>query len=183
MNSPLASFLARHIPQVEEFAEWGGQLSLRITSYLSDELPPLEYVASVRSLVFRAEAILVLRNADSTHIVPGGRCEEGETYEQTLRREILEESGWIIADARLLGFMHLSHLKPKPDGYRYPYPDFFQLVFVANAVAYAEGKRLSGDYEVGALFRPIVEVRALGLTPGEKLYLDAALRRKRDWGI
>ena len=35
---------------------------------------------------------------------PGGRPEGDESWEQTLRREILEESCSIVTDARLLGF-------------------------------------------------------------------------------
>jgi len=35
---------------------------------------------------------------------PGGRPEDGESWEQTLRREILEETCAIVHDARLLGF-------------------------------------------------------------------------------
>jgi len=35
---------------------------------------------------------------------PGGRPEGDESWEQTFRREILEEAGAIVGDARLLGF-------------------------------------------------------------------------------
>jgi 8-oxo-dGTP pyrophosphatase MutT (NUDIX family) len=35
---------------------------------------------------------------------PGGRPEPGETWEQTFRREMLEETCAVVRDARLLGF-------------------------------------------------------------------------------
>jgi ADP-ribose pyrophosphatase YjhB (NUDIX family) len=177
MQPELAEFLARHTPGVEEAAVWGeGTLPLRIKSYLSAEYPPRDYITSVRSLVFRHDAILVLRNQHSTHIVPGGRCEAGETLEQTLRREVLEETGWTIGEIALLGFMHFCHLGAKPVGYAYPFPDFVQLVYMADAVRLDPAARLVDDYELEARLRPIAEARGLARTPAEQLYLQTALK-------
>lgn len=93
-----ASFLnqlASLQPLTEEYATWGdGIIKLRIKSYLSDEEPPLELVSSVRAIVFQNDTILVTRNANGSHIVPGGRREAGGDLEKTVRRELLEETGW-----------------------------------------------------------------------------------------
>ena len=105
---------------------------LRITAYLGHEQSPLAYVTSVRSLVFRDDALLVLRNRDGAHIVPGGRREAGETLEETVRREVLEETGWVLRAPIMLGFMHFHNLSPKPPGHPYPYPDFIQMVYMAD---------------------------------------------------
>jgi hypothetical protein len=76
MQPDLAAFFARHRPRTQKSAVWGGgTLPLHITSYLSHELPPLAYVTSVRSIVFREEMLLVLRNRGALHSVPGGRRE------------------------------------------------------------------------------------------------------------
>ena len=56
--------------------------------------------------------------------MPGGQREPGETLEEALRREVREESGWLIDSVSILGFIHLEHLGPKPSGYRYPSPHF-----------------------------------------------------------
>ena len=77
-------------------------------------------------------------------------------------REVLEETGWTIRDARLLGLAHFQHLTPKPVAYRYPYPNFLHLVYVANADRYDATQR-----EVGRLRSTIYcwkQARAMGPT-------------------
>ncbi|MCZ6679465.1 MAG: NUDIX domain-containing protein [Candidatus Poribacteria bacterium] len=173
MKSDLADFLARHKIRVEDSVVWGN-LSLRITSYLGNEQPPLEYITSVRSLVFRDNSVLVVRNPDETHIIPGGRCEVGETLEETLRREVLKEAGWTIREISMLGFMHFHHLNPKPPGYKYPHPDFIQLIYTAQADQFMPEARRSGDYEIESDFHSVDAVKVFNLSSGQRLYLNAA---------
>jgi 8-oxo-dGTP pyrophosphatase MutT (NUDIX family) len=177
MPSDLADFLARHTALVEESAVWGGgQFPLRITSYLGTEHPPREYITSIRSLVVRDRSVLVMWDRDGIQaILPGGRRHSEETFETTLRREILEETGWTLTELSLLGFMHLHHLNPGPPGYPYPHPDFVWLIYRAQADRWMPESKLTGDYVVEATFCPVDEVRALPLSRSEQLYLDAAL--------
>ncbi len=153
---------------------------LQIVSYVGWGTLPLGYVTSVRSLVFQDDTVLVLRNHDSTHIVPGGRREESEDFEDTVRREVLEEAGWTIESLVPLGFMHFRHRTPKPEGYRFPYPDFLQVVYMARAATYHPNAKLPDDYEIEAAFLPIATVRHIPLTPAERLYLAAALERRHE---
>ncbi len=179
MADHLTAFLASSVLIDEERALWAdGTLPLAITSFLGDRLPPLELVTSVRSIVLRGSAILVLHNRHSSHIMPGGRREPGETLEDTVRREVLEESGWTIGHLSLLGFRHLRHLGPKAPDYRFPYPDFFWLIYVADAAEFVPGAKLSDDYEMDAEFHTFDTVRALDLTRAERVYLDAAFRAR-----
>jgi len=176
MEPDLAAFLARHTPQTQESAVWGGGTHpLRITAYLGHELPPLAYVTSVRSVVFHDATALVLRDRDGLHILPGGRREPGETIEETLRREVLEETGWTLRAPTLRGFLHFHHLSPRPPGHPYPHPDFVQVVYMAQADAYDPDARAADDYELGSDFRPLATVRTLALTAHEQLYLATAL--------
>lgn len=103
--SGLAAFLADYVPQTEETALWGaGTIPLRLRAYLGQTQPPLHNVTSARCLVFRDDALLVMRNRDSIHIVPGGRRDEGAPLEDTIRREVLEEAGWTLRRPVMLGF-------------------------------------------------------------------------------
>ena len=175
MATDLGEFLARYAPAAEEELAWSrGQLRLRVACYLSEDLPPLDYVTSVRSLVFQGRQVLVVRNEAEAHIWPGGRREEGEALEQTLRREVLEETGWEVAPISRLGFVRYRHLTPRPPEYRYPYPEFMQVIYASTAIASRPEARISDDYEIESAFRPINQARALGITLCQKVLLDSA---------
>ncbi len=176
----LTAWLERHIPVAVERAVWGGgTMPLDVATYLAPDLPPLLFVTSVRCLVFQHDTLMVLQNPHSTHIVPGGRREEHESLDQTLHRELLEECGWTIGAPRLLGCVVFHHLAPKQDGYPYPYPDFVQVVYAADAEAHIPSARLTDDYEEAAEFMPLEHVRTLPLTPMEHAFLAEALASPR----
>lgn len=156
MAPDLATALAGQTPLAEDSVVWGkgsaAPLPLRIAGYASADTPPLTYVTSVRALVFRDDALLALPEPDATHILPGGRREGDEAPEATLRREVLEESGWALGALSPLGFMPYRNLgprRPQPAGdpYRYPYPDFLNLVFLAEATTFDPAALLPNDYE------------------------------------
>ena len=68
------------------------------------------------------------------HVLPGGRREGTESLLAALSREIGEEVGCsIVGDPRPLGFIELVNEGPKPEGYPYPYPRNFHVVFRASA--------------------------------------------------
>lgn len=174
----LAAFVARHPARAHGHATWlGGKARLRVTAHLGDELPPVDLVTSVRSVVLRGRSVLVLSNTGGEHVVPGGRRELGETLLESLRREVLEETGWTIGEPSLLGVLRFSHLSPRPEGDSYPYPDFVQLVYVAEAADELPGRRLADDYEEAAEFRPVDDLRMGPTEPPYDIFLRAALDR------
>jgi ADP-ribose pyrophosphatase YjhB (NUDIX family) len=172
-----AEFLAAHRPQAHEHGRWD-TLRFQLASYLCARLPPLELIGSARAVLLRAGQagqgvqVMVVRDPGSVHVLPGGRRQAGESLEQTLRRELLEETGWAIHQPHLLGVRHFHHCRT-PDGD--PFPDFFQAVYVAHAHTVHPEAREVGGYELEAAFQPVADVRRLPLPPNERLFLDAAL--------
>jgi ADP-ribose pyrophosphatase YjhB (NUDIX family) len=173
--SELAEFLAAHHAQTREAGSWP-ELRFQLATYLSARLPPLALIGSARTVLLgpgQAREVMVVRDPGSVHILPGGRRRAGESLEQTLHRELLEETGWTIHRPHLLGVRHFHHCRT-PDGR--PAPGFFQAVFAAKANRSRPGQREVGGYELEAAFRPLAEVRRLRLPANERLFLQAALR-------
>ena len=172
-NGDIQTFLKGKISFHETEALWAnGTMPLRVRYFCSDEQPSEQFVTSVRCLVFQNDSVLVLRNRKGNHILPGGRREEGETFEQTLRREVIEETGWTVESISRLGFIHLEHLKPKPPGFQFPYlPHFFQIIYTARASKHVPDLMCDDDYEEDATFVPIGELDGLGISEAELGYV------------
>jgi 8-oxo-dGTP pyrophosphatase MutT (NUDIX family) len=136
-------------------AVWGvHRLERRL--YATPAQPPDALVSSVRAVVFRGGAVVVIRDPDgSTHVIPGGRREAGESQADALAREIGEETGWRLEAAKYFGFLHFRHLSPRPDNYPYPYPDFFQTLHVAEATDHDRRRIVRDNWETHSRMTPI----------------------------
>lgn len=121
-------------PAASQLANWRG-LRLRISAYLPLRPVPEMLVTSVRCIVCVGDRIVVTESPDDVNIWPGGRREPGETMRETAVREVYEETGYELdpRSVRPLGFLNHQHLAPPPADYRYPHPDFVQLVFCGTA--------------------------------------------------
>ena len=178
VGSEIATYLESMMPVAHGEAIWaGGTMPLRLTYYVGTVRPPAGYVSSVRCLLLKDARVMIVRSTDGTHhLLPGGRREDGESLLETLRRELLEETGCTASAVRQLGVVHFHHLRETPAGYEYPHPDFLWLVFCAQA-----GEQMAqpgvDDWEAEVFFRPADDVADLGLSSGDHAFLQAALRQ------
>jgi ADP-ribose pyrophosphatase YjhB (NUDIX family) len=160
---------------------WDGVFEFDVVAYASSVPPDLGMVTSVRAILTHAGGtqVLFVRDPEREHILPGGRRESGESLEATLHREIQEETGWTIKSTGLLGFLHFHHRTPKPEGYKYPYPDFCQFIYVAQANEYDVRVKEVGGYELSSEF-VIVDLqheRFVRLSAYERAFLLKALQK------
>jgi 8-oxo-dGTP pyrophosphatase MutT (NUDIX family) len=137
-NLDLSELLARSEPAESIETVWGnGTLPLRITAYTSPARLPIQLVVSVRCVVRCGDRVVICQEPDGKWmLLPGGRREPGEALQETVIREVHEETGWIIEASSLsrIGWMHFEHQQPPPAGHPYPHPDFLNVVFVGDVL-------------------------------------------------
>jgi 8-oxo-dGTP pyrophosphatase MutT (NUDIX family) len=175
MGETLDAFLTGLIPVHESESIWGGATRLRLRWYLTANHPPGEFVTSIRCIVLSGDSMLVMRNRDGQHIWPGGRREAGETPQQTIARELMEEAGCVPGEVTPIGFVHLRRLTPVPADHPFPAPDFCWLVYATEATSLDPAHTVQDDYEEGADLVPLKDVPALRLEPPAEQFLQAAL--------
>ncbi len=161
----------------EEGIIWGSTLRFLLRTYATRAEPPIELVTSVRCIVFRGADVLALMDRGGGHIVPGGRREPGETLEQALRREVLEETGWAIGTPQQLGCIVFHHIDLPPPEYRGHYPHFVQVVYWAEAVSYHPDLLRPDEIDGEARFLSLGEATRLRLSAYQQAFLTLALER------
>jgi 8-oxo-dGTP pyrophosphatase MutT (NUDIX family) len=121
------------IPVATGSVVWGVS-PLVLTCYLTEKEPPLELIVSARAVLIGPDGRVFVFDENGPHVLPGGRREGTEAVVDALKREIGEEVGCsIVGTPRPLGYFELRSEGPKPEGYPYPFPRNFHVVFRASA--------------------------------------------------
>jgi len=176
VDPELEAFLAGRTPFARETATWG-DLDLVIRYFQATEPPPEHLVTSVRAVIFSHGRVLTVREPDGTeHIVPGGRRVTGESFEETVRREVLEETRWTVGDLSLLSVVHFEITSPVPEGYPYPHPDFLQLIYITDASEYHPNREIDDDWVAGCALDSIDALLARNLSEPQRRLLLHAVR-------
>jgi 8-oxo-dGTP pyrophosphatase MutT (NUDIX family) len=117
--------------------------------------PPVELVSNINIVPFDDTGWLIIRQQIGWGIV-GGTLELGETYMDTLKRELLEEAGCELVNFEILGALRMEFLTDQPYRPHLPFPVSYRLLGVG------EVRRLTTptNPEDG---EEILEVRAFGL--------------------
>jgi 8-oxo-dGTP pyrophosphatase MutT (NUDIX family) len=162
-------------PVATGYVLWGSPgVRLAVSCYLTEKQPPPELVVSARAVLAGPGGTVFVFDDDGAHVLPGGRREKDEPVAATLDREIREEAGCaIVGPVRPIGFIEFRLEGPLPDGYRYPYPANFHLVFSASAGPVT--LPASDPHVKNGRFVPRDEALALETPWAERVFLEAVL--------
>jgi len=114
-------FNLKFIPQPNE-CQW----------ILSHESPPLSLSTSALALIFDVDLLLMTQLSVRDWDIPGGHIERDETPEQTVTRELYEETYAIARQLRLFAHQKITIHTDVPTDYKYPYPTSYQLIFIGE---------------------------------------------------
>jgi 8-oxo-dGTP pyrophosphatase MutT (NUDIX family) len=151
MTRDLDDFLSRN-PHHCEFEEpWPIEGNLRVRLGLTVELPPESVRSSVLAIVISPSQQVVFLYPDEpggniARVLIGGRPEGAESAAETAIREVREETGWLIAPVRIIGYRHFHQTAARSEKSDRPHPDFVQPIFSAQAIRHDPSAALEEDF-------------------------------------
>ena len=148
-----------------------------------NELPPLNLIGNVNLVPFRADQWLILRLQSGEWEIPGGTLEPGESYEDAISRESIEEVGALLITFELLGAWHCISTAPKLYRPHLPHPEFYRIVGYGAVDIIGSPENPEGTEQVASVeFVPIDEAvqrfRAINRFELAELYQLAARVRE-----
>lgn len=107
----------------EEYLPPDGALRMRFE--LGTDFPS-HLIGTVKMVAYQGEAYIAVRSPDGWW-EPGGKPEPGETYLETITREMLEETGCQVINYTLFGAFRCVSLQPGPPEPGLLWPEFYFL--------------------------------------------------------
>jgi hypothetical protein len=151
---------------------------LRARTFIDDFDYPTELLSSARAVVFKGSRVVVVSEIHGErHIEPGGGIEPGESVDQAVRREVVEECGWSVGELKPLGYHYLEPLTPEPPLADRRWGPMVHAIFVTEGVSFSRAARDMTQIETGSRLTPIG--RALAeLRRDQASLLRAAIERR-----
>ena len=154
-NDPDKTGIQSNFPNLFEDTTWQN-VTCRF-KYLN-EIPPLNLISNVNLVPFKDNRWLILRLQTGEWEVPGGTLEPGESYSDTIRRELIEEAGAHLITFELFGAWHCFSNAPNPYRPHLPHPEFYRLVgYGAVEIIGMPKNPIDGEQVARAEFVPIEE--------------------------
>jgi 8-oxo-dGTP diphosphatase len=119
--------LSERFPHLFREVLWGGGPIQAQFKQLNTE-PPCTLIANVNLVPRAGDKWVLLRHQNGSWDLPGGTLEHGETYLETLQRELMEEAGAELCSFHILGAWHCFSLAERPYREHMPFPEFYRLV-------------------------------------------------------
>ncbi|MDB5204397.1 MAG: hypothetical protein JWP09_425 [Candidatus Taylorbacteria bacterium] len=110
-----------------------------MNAIVSDIMPPVELVTAVFGFAIKDGKLLLGKfnkatRKDCAYDMVGGHVEKDESIENALSREFIEEVSVKIKPIRLLGHIKFVEDAPKPEDYKYPYPESYMLIYKCDII-------------------------------------------------
>lgn len=113
------------------YVNWG-ESTVKLTWKKSDVLPQKHLITSVHGFCFQDGNLLLIHLNNRGWDFPGGHIEPGESPENCLKREALEE-GYVEGESQLLGHIIVDHSENPFWTEGSPYPKIgYQLFYKMN---------------------------------------------------
>ncbi len=119
--------------------------------YITDELPPLELCRTAFGFAFNGDQVLMTRLKNRDWDIPGGKIDVGETPQQTVVREVLEETFVQVEVIELVGIQEVELLGPRPENFQWIYPLSVQVYFLCRISKLMPFRKNKESYERGFL--------------------------------
>ena len=159
--------------------------ALRMTFALGTDFPA-HLIGLVKMVAYVGDDYLAIRSPFGWW-EPGGKLEPGETYQQAIRREMLEETGARVQDFTLFGAFHCRSLQDGPPEPGLLWPEFYFLWGYGPVEFVREPQPTATEQILEVGVAPLDEICArLAPTPGAgpllvDLYRLANTLRRETW--